>query len=126
MPHRILSIAALCLGAQHVTGVDNDLQALTASTDNAALNGVADRLALFDTLDRVEPAFDIVVANILASTLLEMAEEISKRTVHGGRLALSGILSRQIEDVTNAYVNWFTFDPPVDRNDWVRLTATRR
>ena len=121
----ILAIAALKLGAACAHGVDNDRQAIRASESNAADNGVADRLALSTDLRDFSGEYDIVVANILASTLIELAGDISKRTTHGGVLALSGILAGQIEEVSSKYVCWVTLNPAIVRNNWARLSGTR-
>lgn len=121
----ILSIAALKLGATSVDGVDIDPQAMTASTQNAADNGVSERLRLSVNLADFGDGYDIVIANILAGALIELARELSKRTMHGGSLALSGILPGQAGEVSSAFERWIEFDPPVDRNNWTRLTGKR-
>ena len=121
----ILSIAALKLGAASADGIDIDQQAITASRKNAADNGVSERLRLSTDPADFHGEYDLVIANILAGTLVEMAAELSKRTMHGGLLALSGILSGQIDEVSSAFVGWFTLDPPVKRNSWARITGTK-
>lgn len=122
----ILSIAALMLGAKSAHAVDIDPQAITASKQNATVNGVLGRLQLSTDASEFEGEYHIVIANILAGTLIEMAGDLSKRTMHGGLLALSGILSGQIDDVCSAYVRWITLDPAVQRNDWACISGTRR
>jgi len=122
----ILSIAALMLGAKCAHAVDIDPQAITASKQNATVNGVLGRLQLSTDASEFEGEYHIVIANILAGTLIEMAGDLSKRTMHGGLLALSGILSGQIDDVCSAYVRWITLDPAVQRNDWACISGTRR
>ena len=121
----ILSIAALKLGAAAADGIDIDSQAITASRQNAADNGVSDSLRLATDLGDFAGKYDLVIANILAGTLVELAGELSKRTMHGGVLALSGILSGQIGEVSGAYSPWFTLDPPAERNNWARLTGKK-
>lgn len=121
----ILSIAALKLGAASADGIDIDRQAITASRQNAIDNGVSEQLRLSTDPAEFNGAYDIVIANILAGTLIEMAAELSKRTMHGGLLALSGILSEQVADVSAAFVDWITLDVPAERNNWARLTGTR-
>ncbi len=119
----ILSIAALLLGAQAVTACDIDTQALQATRDNAAANGVGDRLTV--TQDAGTPAgnFDLVVANIVSGTLIADAEGIAGHVKAGGRLLLSGILEEQVADVVRAYGDCVTFDAPAVRSGWVRLTG---
>jgi ribosomal protein L11 methyltransferase len=99
----ILAIAALKLGATHAVAIDHDPQALLATRENAARNGVAERLAVLGT-DAPGPApADVVVANILAGTLIALAPRIAAMVARGGRLALSGILADQAEGVLAAY-----------------------
>lgn len=121
----ILSIAALKLAAASVDGLDIDEQAITASRQNAADNKVGKQLRLSTNLSEFNGEYDIVIANILAGTLIELAAELSKRTMHGGRIALSGILSEQVEEVSGAFVDWFTLDPPAVRNNWARITGRK-
>ena len=88
----ILAIAALKLGAAKAIGIDIDPQAIQASRDNAERNGVSDRLELY--LPEAQPEAmkaDVVVANILAGPLRELAPLISVLPVEGGLLGLSGI-----------------------------------
>lgn len=124
----ILAIAALKLGAASATGTDIDPQALTASRDNAERNEVAEdalRLCYPEQLDDGE-TFPIVVANILAGPLVEMAPMIAGHVAPGGRLALSGILAAQAEEVLQAYrEHGLQMGEPVTREGWVRLTGRR-
>jgi ribosomal protein L11 methyltransferase len=86
----ILAIAALKLGAAKAIGIDIDPQAIQASRDNAERNGVSDRLELY--LPDAQPEAmkaDVVVANILAGPLRELAPLISVLPVEGGLLGLS-------------------------------------
>ena len=122
----ILSIAALVLGAESVDGVDIDPQALTASRRNADDNAVGERLRVSQDLAEFAGEYDLVLANILSGTLIELAEALARRTVHGGRVVLSGILDAQSEDVAKAYATWFRLEPRVLRNGWVRISGTRR
>ncbi len=121
----ILSIAALKLGAKSAHAIDIDPQAITASRQNATVNGVIDRLELSTDSSEFAGKYDIVIANILAGTLIAMAADLSKRTMHGGLLALSGILCGQVDDVCSAFVRWITLEPAVRRNDWACISGTR-
>lgn len=124
----ILAVAALLLGAKAAAGVDIDPQALTAARANANRNGVGDRLLLAppDTLPAAAPRFDVVVANILAGPLAELAPALCRHLLPGGIIALSGILEHQADEVFAAYSSRISFEPPVVRASWVRLTGTRR
>lgn len=120
----ILAIAAARLGAAEVDGIDIDPQAVAASADNAAQNGVRARFALPGGLPGRH--YDIVVANILTNPLKAMAPLLAGRVRRGGRLVLSGILAEQAEDVMAIYRSWFDFDPPAVEEGWVRLVGTRQ
>ena len=123
----VLAIAALLLGAGNATGTDIDPQALTASEDNARNNGVADALRLY--LPENLPAdyrCDVLVANILAGPLVELAGQLAGYCRPGGTLALSGILAEQAESVRAAYTPWFDLNPTTQQGDWVRIDGVRR
>lgn len=125
----ILAIAALKLGCKTATACDIDPQAIRATRINAERNGVAERLTA-----TIEPGgqcagYDIVIANILAGPLVDLAEEVSAKVKNGCLLALSGILSNQVDEVQAAYSRWIEFDAPAvreqDGQTWVRLTGRR-
>jgi ribosomal protein L11 methyltransferase len=122
----VLAIAALKLGADSAWGVDIDRQALWASNDNAARNQVGERLAtgLPDVLSG--RSFDLVLANILANPLIELAPRLAGLVSPGGHLVLSGILAGQAGAVQQAYAPWFDFSPPAVLDGWVRLQAVRQ
>jgi len=122
----ILALAALKLGAARTIGVDNDPQALLATHDNAERNGVADRLAVYLPEQEPEATYPIVVANILASALIALADTLAARVAPGGRIALSGILAGQEDEVLARYADAFE-DLRADRlEDWMRVTGRRR
>ena len=123
----ILAIAALKLGAAQAIGIDIDPQAIQASRDNAERNGVSDRLSLY--LPHQQPdnlQADVVVANILAGPLRELAPLISVLPTAGGHLGLSGVLASQAEAVCEAYVERFALDPVAEKEEWCRITGVRR
>lgn len=122
----ILAVAAALLGARQVAAVDYDPQALIATRDNAAKNGVADRIHTW--LPRQCPAAraELLLANILANPLIELAPRFAALVPAGGQIVLSGILTEQAENVAAAYTDWFDMEAPVIRNEWVRLCGTRR
>lgn len=121
----VLAVAALKLGAAKAYGVDIDPQALTASDENARKNGVEDRLALGYPRELAAVRADVLVANILATPLIELAAEISEKVRPGGSLALSGILATQVENVRAAYASQFDFSPPVVCEEWALLTGAK-
>ena len=121
----VLAIAALKLGAARVIAVDNDPQALEASRDNAARNGVADRLELFAPDELGPLAADALVANILAGPLAELAPRFAASLPAGGLIALSGILNGQEQELRERYAEWFGDIEIAVREDWVRIAARR-
>ena len=123
----ILAIAAMLLGAKHAVGTDIDVQALEASRDNANRNGVDPQLfPLYLPEDMPQVQADVVVANILAGPLVSLAPQLSSLVKPGGRLALSGILAEQGEEVAAAYAQDFDLDPIANRDGWVRISGRRR
>ncbi|MDO6765481.1 50S ribosomal protein L11 methyltransferase [Agarivorans sp. 1_MG-2023] len=123
----ILAIAAIKLGAERVVGIDIDPQAILASRDNAERNGVADKLELYLPKDQpTDFKADIVVANILAGPLKELAEVILAYLKPQGLIALSGILEEQSSTVVDAYQSQCDMDPVVLDQEWCRLSGTKR
>ncbi|MGM0542462.1 MAG: 50S ribosomal protein L11 methyltransferase [Pseudomonadota bacterium] len=123
----ILAIAALKLGAAHADGTDIDPQALQASRENAQRNHIDEAdLSLCYPEQLAAGDYPIVTANILAGPLVELAPTIAGHVAPGGRLALSGILANQADEVLNAYqAQGLQMDEPTVREGWVRLTGQR-
>ena len=122
----ILAIAALLLGAEEAVGTDIDIQALDASRENAGRNGIdPQRFTLYLPERLPVMQADVVVANILAGPLVDLAPQITAHVKPGGRLALSGILAEQAESVRQAYEGAFTLDPTAEKDGWVRITGVR-
>jgi ribosomal protein L11 methyltransferase len=125
----VLAIAALSLGSDHAIAMDIDDQAIRATVDNALRNDVRDRMTVSNHPRGVAGKFDVVVANILAGPLIELAESIAAHVKGGCVLALSGILSEQVEEVLTAYRPWIEFEEPEfreqDGQTWARLNGRR-
>lgn len=121
----ILGIAALLFDAQHAIGIDIDQQALIATKDNAERNGVAEAFELYLPSEQPRIQVDLVLANVLAGPLRELADTILGFVKPGGQLVLSGILERQIDAVTTAYQPHIQFDTPTIDGDWAMLSGTR-
>ncbi len=119
----ILSLAALKLGAKKVIGIDIDPQALQASLENAKRNGVEDRLELYLPKDQPKLKADVVVANILAGPLRELAPTIIEFLDAGALLALSGVLEDQAQALQKVYGQWCTMEPVTIQEEWVRLNG---
>ena len=123
----ILAIAALLLGAERAVGTDIDPQALEASRDNATRNGIEPaQFPVYLPKDMPAEQADVVVANILAGPLVQLAAQITSLVKPGGRLALSGILAEQAEEVRAAYTDAFVLDPTAEQEGWVRISGVRR
>jgi ribosomal protein L11 methyltransferase len=132
----ILGIAALKLGAAHVTAVDLDPQALLATRDNAMRNGVSANIDVqgvdMGGADRegagpqggLRPAY-CVMANILAGPLIELAPTLTAACEPGGFLLLSGLLKTQAYEVKAAYAHGFDMVQVVERDDWCCIYSRR-
>lgn len=121
----VLAIAALLLGAERAVCVDIDPQALLATNDNARQNGVADRVTTLLPEDFKAFPAQIVLANILANPLVQLAPTLAGSIAPQGRIALAGLLDRHADEVRAAYAPWFAFDADVSREGWTRIVGTR-
>ncbi|MDE2148285.1 MAG: 50S ribosomal protein L11 methyltransferase [Gammaproteobacteria bacterium] len=121
----ILAIAALKLGAHAAVAVDRDPQALTAAADNARRNGVAARLAICTPhgLRRRRRRYDVILANILARPLIELAPRLIAQLAPGGWLVLAGLLEQQGDAVRAAYAPPLRFARAARRDGWLRLAG---
>lgn len=119
----ILAIAAAKLGAARVVGTDVDQLAVVASVDNAKRNDVAASFVLPGAL----PAgtFDMVIANILANPLLDLAPVLRARVRIAGRIALAGLLEPQADAVAAAYAGWFNIGTWRCADGWALLSGER-
>ena len=122
----VLAIAAARLGAARVAAFDIDPQALIATRENAAANDVAAVVRPCETEGELPAAADVLLANILAGTLVDLSAGLAARVRPGGALLLAGILAAQAEAVTTAYRPWFDMDVSGSRDGWVALRGTRR
>ncbi len=121
----ILAIAAAKLGAAEVWAVDHDPQALLATRDNAAVNGVETAITVCSAENLTATHADVVLANILAAPLISLAPRFARLLPPGGRVVLSGILAEQAEEVLENYRAWFTMAPITVREGWVRAHGRR-
>ena len=122
----ILAIACALKGASRVVAIDHDPQALTATLDNARRNGVEAQISAWlpDTPKAAEAMAakaDVIVANILAAPLIELSGKLCAALRPGGRLALSGILETQAEQVNRHYREQLKPDRRRTREEWVLL-----
>lgn len=119
----ILAIAAARLGAGRVAGVDIDPQAVESARANAERNGVSAVFA--DSAQPVAGEYDLVVANILSNPLRVLAPAICAHVRSGGKLALSGILREQAEEIIGIYAQWLPMTVADTREDWVCLSGVK-
>lgn len=122
----VLAIAATLLGASRAEVFDIDPQALLASADNAANNGVATQVTLCAQATQLQPGADVLLANILAPTLIELSGALAALVRPGGRIVLAGILQNQTLAVTAAYAACFDMRLTDQRDEWVLLAGTRK
>ena len=122
----VLGIAAALKGAGPVTCIDNDPQAIIATTDNAVRNGVDSRLTAKEAALPEDGAVDFILANILAGTLVKLVSELCNSLQSGGQLALSGILVEQAPEVVSVYSNWLDNIEQKEQDNWVLITGKRR
>ena len=119
----ILAVAAACLGAE-VVAVDHDPQARRATLDNSRDNGV--EVVIASGLDEVDRQFDLVVANLVAGTIRDLAQALVEHLAPDGELVLSGILAGQADWVMDAFTGLeFRFEVPTFRDGWVMLRGLR-
>jgi ribosomal protein L11 methyltransferase len=121
----ILAIAALKLGAVSALAFDIDPQALLAAAENGERNDVAGRLVVSAGEPRGAAACDVLIANILAGPLTELAGRFAGLLRPGGRIVLSGLLDNQIASVAAAYAPWFIIDATAVRDGWALLSGSR-
>ena len=120
----ILAIAALKLGAQSAVGTDIDPQALQATHDNAERNSIpAAQLNTYYPKQLPLQQYDVVLANILAGPLVELAPNLLQSLKLGGDLVLSGILAKQAESIRAAYSPYLQDLQVVQQDDWIRVTG---
>ena len=100
----VLAIAAVVLGAAHAVAVDINPASVEVTTENALNNGVLDRISVSnDPLSVVQGSFDLVLANILAPALIELADDLKRCLAPNGNLVISGILATNYDHVLAAF-----------------------
>lgn len=120
----ILAILAKKCGANPVIGIDIDPQAVESGRQNSERNHAEVTYGLPDACPDGE--FDIVVANILSNPLKLMASMLASKVKPGGRIALSGVLARQADEVADVYARYVDISVWREHEGWVCLAGTRR
>lgn len=120
----ILAVAAAKLGAREVHAIDNDPQALLATTHNAQQNTVAVQIRVAAPGAELPPV-SLLIANILAGPLIELAAQFAMLVLPGGNIVLSGILASQAAALVVAYQDGFSLSLYAQQEDWVCLAGSR-
>ncbi|HET8571663.1 MAG TPA: 50S ribosomal protein L11 methyltransferase [Candidatus Limnocylindria bacterium] len=125
----ILALAALQLGAERAVCIDTDSIAVGATRANADVNGLGDRVEV--RLGTLPPApvgkpFPLVLANLVAALLIELAAPLAAHTEPGGTLLASGIIEPRADEVTDALAAaGFVERSRLDDGEWVSLRLER-
>ena len=122
----ILAIGAILLGAKHAEAIDLDPQALLATVDNAEKNNVSENINTYLPKDFPNQTTSLLLANILASPLIELAGYFADLTLPQGNIVLSGILAEQADNVLAAYKENFDISIWKQQDDWICLAGTRK
>lgn len=122
----ILALAAIALGAERAVAIDNDPEAVDVTRENAARNGLTEKVEA-STTDVATLALEapLVLANIEARVLVPMASDLKRRVAPGGLLLLSGILVPQKDEVLAAYADMDLLDAPV-LGEWILLALRKK
>ena len=124
-----MAIAALKLGAGCALGVDNDPQAVFASRENAQRNGIEPEdfaVVLPDDglIAQWDGSADLMVANILAGPLVELADKLISLTAPGGAILLTGVLEAQAPQLIERYHD-VNLEVSQQRDGWVLLAGEK-
>ena len=121
----ILAISGLKLGARHAYAVDIDPQSVTATKQNAINNNISFDNLIVGLVEEVDiPKVDLMLANILAGPLVELAPTLVNKIKPGGELVISGLLDNQIEEVTSAYKDLVKTIEIRTKDEWVLFYMT--
>jgi ribosomal protein L11 methyltransferase len=121
----VLAVAAARLGAGAVHAFDIDPQALIATRDNAAANDVAGRVRVHDEAATLPGEVNVLIANILAGTLVELAPRLCALLAPGGQLVLAGILKQQVHEVRAGFAPWLELAVFAERDGWSALAGRK-
>jgi ribosomal protein L11 methyltransferase len=122
----VLGMGAVKLGAAAAHCFDIDSQALLATRENAAANGLQTQVRVYEAAAQLPAGVDVLVANILSGPLSELAPTFGMLVREGGSVVLAGLLEHQAADVTDAYTTWFDIHPFEVREGWSGLAGKRK
>lgn len=121
----VLAIAACRFGAADAVGIDISPAAVPTAEHNAAINGVSDRVVVFITpLAEIDGTFDVVVANILAPALVDLADDLRRVLSAQGTLIISGVLAERHQHVLDALSPLRVVASEV-RDSWTAISLRR-
>ena len=114
----ILGIATLLLGAKNVIAVDIDPQAIIAANENAKINNVDKKISIIspDSLPSIE--VDLLIANILSNPLMTHRDKFIELVRSNGRIVISGIMKKQLQEVSEHYEEFCNILDIRERNKW--------
>lgn len=124
----ILAIAAVKFGSRNAIGVDIDKWTLDNGKENAVRNGVADKVSIrVGSLEMVtEHSFDIIIANIIRNTILELLDGIISKLAPDGTMLFSGLLASDRPIIEKALAErHFSVLSVQQENDWIGMAARR-
>ncbi|MEY8702269.1 50S ribosomal protein L11 methyltransferase [Francisella philomiragia] len=120
----VLAIGAVKLGAKYAEGIDIDPNSIESSIKNAQENSVADKTLFSDKSPTQQ--FDLVVANIFSNVLINLVENITDSLKPSGRLAMSGIIENQVDEVQQEFKKYgIKFDKPKQMGQWFLLDGVK-
>ena len=123
----ILAITAKKLGCSHVYALDIDDTALKVTHENAIKNQLKEEeIHTLLAPQQSPPSCDLLIANILANPLIELAQHIASCVKPAGQIALSGLLDTQAKAVIQAYLPWFTLVKRIETEHWTCLCMTKK
>lgn len=121
----ILAVAALLLGAKRAVGVDIDEMAVKTAKENAALNGVSDKIEIIhgNLTDKVSGTYNVVAANIVADAIILLSEDIKNFMSDDAVYIMSGIIDSRADDVKAAIADSFDIIEEYTENGWFCFVA---
>lgn len=123
----ILALAADALGAKHIYATDHDPQAIEATNNNLKLNtqqAESFTICLPEILPKLTA--DIVIANILATPLMQLVDKLTELTKEGGQIILSGILTNEEQTIVDVYSRYFTITETYNKDGWASIIGSKR
>jgi len=122
----ILGIAALSLGAKNVIAVDIDPQAIIATKENAKINNVHKKISIISPESLIDIEVDLLVANILSNPLMILRDKFIKLVKSNGRIVISGIMKKQLLEVSKHYEEFCNIVVIKERNKWCLIEFKKK